>query len=223
MPTLIRFGFGGAAKGLRSCLYLSCCSGKINGYICDNIKKNEDTGRPYLLSWGVGNHGGASVPDLESINALQEQFDSLADRFCLLSKDEANRLVGYPEYDAQAVRVIENGEVRTKIQAFFCCGHSFAIVEYTISKLMPELDVQVTLLSNDVNRMYKYSVDTVFDDGEFLGQTAFGTQVLEKDSLEVTFQQWCGLKNGKSGVAVLNNGLYGGSSDGKAIRLSLLR
>lgn len=152
-----------------------------------------------------------------------DAFDRPAGEFQLLSAQEANRFAGYPEEDAGAVRVIENGPVRTKIQAFFGYSKSTAIVEYTISKQQPVVDVQVTLLSNDVNRMYKYSVDTLLSNAAFLGQTAFGAQELEREHREVTFQQWCGLKQDGVGVAVLNNGTYGGSSDGSAMRISLLR
>lgn len=141
----------------------------------------------------------------------------------LMTKQETNAFIGYPEEDYESVRIVENGEVRTVIQAFFKYDSSRALVEYTIPKNHPYFDVKITMLSNDINRMYKYSIDTAFDKGEFYGQTAFGTQKLLQTGDEVNFQQWCSMRSNDTEIAVINDGIYAGSGNDNTIKLTLLR
>lgn len=124
----------------------------------------------------------------------------------------------------KAVRVIENGEVRTKMQADFKWNNSFAVVTYIFSKNSKYFDIQVKMLTNDENTMFKMVFDTTFDrNSKALGQTMFGTESLIKEGKEVVFQKWCGLKNGSENFNIINAGTYGGSFNGNEIAISLLR
>ena len=152
-----------------------------------------------------------------------DRFDDFIQDFELMEDSEVNTFTGYPEEKTPNVRVIENGEARCIIQAFFKFGKTTAIVSYTVSKHLNYVDVSVRMLSNVCNCMIKYEIDTFLDGAEFLGQTAFGTQMLENDGREITYQQWCALSKDGKRISVLNNGMYAGSSDGKKIELSLLR
>lgn len=78
------------------------------------------------------------------------------------------------------------------------------------------------MLSNDVNKTYKFALDT-YVDGGFCGQTAFGTESLADDGTEVTFHKWCGRKGGGSDIYAVNNGIYAASGMGSKINLTLLR
>lgn len=143
--------------------------------------------------------------------------------FSLVSKEEANRFNGYPQETAENVRVIENGDVLTRIQAIFKYEHSFAVVTYTCPKFDAYVDVKVKLYSNDANTMYKLAFSTGFTDSKFMGQMAFGTEELLKEEKEVFYQKWCGLFEGDKGFAILNDGTYGGSCRENEIQISLLR
>ena len=124
----------------------------------------------------------------------------------------------------KTVRVIENGDVRTKIQADFKYANSFAIVTYTLSKYSKNIDVDVKILSNDENVMYKLCFDTTLSkDAKALGQTMFGTEELRKHCKEAVFQKWCALKDENNRLSIINSGTYGGSFDENEIRLSLMR
>lgn len=143
--------------------------------------------------------------------------------FTLASDEEANRINGYPEEKTANVRVIENGDVRCKIQAIFKYSKSFAVVTYTLPKEGSYVDMKVKMLSADSNVFYKLTFDTVFCSPVFAGQTAFGKEGLLKEEKEVTYQKWCGLFEHGNGFAVINNGTYGGSAVDGRMNISLMR
>lgn len=143
--------------------------------------------------------------------------------FSLASDDEANRFNGYADEKISNVRVIENGDVRCKIQATFKYSSSFAVVTYTLPKTGSYVDIKIKMLSNDSNVFYKLSFDTVFSAPIFAGQTAFGKEGLLKEEKEITYQKWCGLFEHGDGFAVLNNGTYGGSGKNGRLNISLMR
>ena len=150
-------------------------------------------------------------------------FNERIGEFTLLSSKKANEFNGYPEEAMGNVRVIENGDVRLKIQAVFGYCDSFAVVTYTLPKNGDYIDIKIRMLSNNSSRFYKLTFDTSFSNPDFIGQTAFGKEKHRADGNEAVFQKWCGVfENGKA-LAVLNKGTYGGSVDGNIFNLSLLR
>lgn len=175
--------------------YLKEQSGKILVY-----KDNEDP-------WGM------------TVDGYYEQMGE----FTAVSGEAANRFNGYPNEQFANVRVIENGAVRTKIQAVFAQGKSFAVVTYTLPKSGRYIDVKIKTFINDANTMYKLSFNTGLENSRFMGQTAFGTEELLQDEKEVAYQKWCGLFDGKTGFAVVNRGTYGGSAKDGILNISLLR
>lgn len=143
--------------------------------------------------------------------------------FTLLSKEEANTFNGYPDADYENVRVIENGDVITRIQAIFGHGKSYAVVTYTLPKFDDYVDIHIKMQSNDANRMYKLAFLPDVKDGKFVGQTMFGREELLQGEQEVYYQKWCGMIADNKGFAVLNNGTYGGSTKDGVMNISLLR
>lgn len=152
-----------------------------------------------------------------------DEFDKQIGAFTLLSKEEANAFNGYPGEDFENVRVIENGDVITRIQAIFGYGKSYAVVNYTLPKFGEYMDIRVQLYSNDANKMYKLSFPTQMKDSRFVGQTMFGRDELRQDEKEVYFHNWSGLFTEEKGLAVLNNGTYGGSAKDGVLNMNLLR
>ncbi len=152
-----------------------------------------------------------------------EGFNERIGEFTLLSDEQANAFNGYPEETLENVRVIENGAVRTKIQAIFGFENSFAVVTYTLPKNGNYIDIKIKMLSNNSSRFYKLSFDTAFDAPEFWGQTAFGTEQLRTEGKEAVYQKWCAVYENGNSLAVLNKGTYGGSVDNNIFNISLLR
>ena len=154
-----------------------------------------------------------------TINGYYDQEDV----FRLVSKEDANRFNGYPESKFENVRVIENGSVRCKIQAILKYSNSWAVVTYSIPKKGRYVDIKIKMYANDANKMFKLAFETTMEnDADFVGQTAFGREVLRKEEREEAYQKWCALmKNGK-GFAVLNRGTYGGSAKDSCLNISLM-
>lgn len=153
-----------------------------------------------------------------------DAFDELEGSFELMSDQEANEFIGYPEQTAQNVRVVEDGDVRIKVQSFWKYKCSKAVVEYTIPKTKNGIymDVNIVLYSNEVNKAVKYNLNTAFDGTPF-GQTAFGSEQLDGGKKEDVFHKWCALRNKDTALTVYNKGTYGGSFTDNAIKLTLLR
>ena len=150
-------------------------------------------------------------------------YDKLGE-FKLMSDYDANRFNGYYDEKSENVRVIENGDVRRmKIQTLFEYEKSVAVVTYTVPKYDAYIDINVHMFSNDVNRAYKLTFKTDFENGKFMGQTAFETEELVDDKSEVTFHNWCGKTADDNEVYILNNGTYGGSGGAGEISMTLLR
>jgi len=149
-------------------------------------------------------------------------FSDYEDAFQLMSMEEANEFAGYPEEKIPAVRVVEDGDVRLRVQSFWKYKASKAVVEYTIPKGGIYMDVCIRLYSNEPNKMIKFRIDSAFA-GVPYGQTAFGQEELCHGQNEAVFHKWCMLKGDEQALAVYNNGLYGGSFTDRSIRLSLLR
>ena len=188
-------------------------TGRINRYAVDGVE---------LLKAGSARIG--VYRDNEDPWGMK--FDGFYDRmgeFCALSDEKANRFNGYPDEKISNVRIIENGEMRTKIQAILKSENSFAILTYSIPKKGAYIDLSIKMLSNDPNRMYKLELDTTLGDARFVGQTAFGREDMFKNGQEVVAQKWCALENNGHAVAVMNRGNYGTSSVEGLLTVSLLR
>lgn len=198
-------------KNDRMTAIISRKTGLIERYEVDGISRLENAGRIEVYKdnedpWGM----------------TVESFTDYIGEFTLMSDEAANAFAGYPEEDFKNVRVIEYGDVRTTVQAFFEYGRSVAVVEYKLPKKGTHIDVNITLFSNDVNRMIKLSLNTGFI-GTPCGETAFGKNIHPANERECVFQRWCGIENEKNGVYVLNRGTYGGSFKENEIKISLLR
>lgn len=185
---------------------LDCYRVNGNDYLKENglkIKAYKDNEDP----WGM---------------TVDGYYDCIGE-FEALSAGEANIFDGYPKQNLENVRVIENGAARAKIQAILKHNNSFAVITYTIPKHGSYVDIKVKMLANDVNIVYKLSFDTVFENGSFIGQAAFGREEMLKQEREVSYQKWCGLFDNKDGFAVLNNGTYGGSAKEGVLNITLMR
>ncbi len=143
--------------------------------------------------------------------------------FNLLSKEDANKFSGYPDADCKNVHVIENGEVRAKIQATFKNRNSFAVVTYSLPKEDIYIDTNIKIFANDVNTLYKLSFKTDSENPEFIGQTAYGKEKLLKEEKEVTYQKWCAFKDKNISFAVINSSTYGGSAKDNVLNITLMR
>lgn len=198
-------------KNDRMEVIVNCKTGLIEKYTVDGKVLAENTGLLEVYKdnedpWGM----------------TVESFVDFIDVFELMDRDSVNEFVGYPEENFGNVRVVEDGDVRTRIQTFWKYKSTKAVMEYSIPKHGIYIDIKIDVYSNEPNIMIKYRIDSAFN-GTPYGQTAFGVQELDTDRQENVFHKWCSVQSDDSGLAVYNEGIYGGDFTDKTIRLSLLR
>ena len=119
------------------------------------------------------------------------------------------------------VNVIEDGDVLTEVESFFEKGSSFVRVSYKIYKDMPYVDVKVDVLWNEQQKVLKLKLPIAVQ-GNFIAQTAFGTEKLTKDGAEQPMHRFVGMEKDGKCLAVYNDCIYGVSCRNNAIFLTLL-
>ncbi|MGG6309421.1 glycoside hydrolase family 38 C-terminal domain-containing protein [Paenibacillus macerans] len=148
-------------------------------------------------------------------------------RFELMDEAEGSAFSGVKE-TLPSVRVIEDGAVRTVIEAVFRYRDSFLVQTYKLPKQGTEVEIGVRVYWNEKDTMLKLAMPTAFGEGgRFRGQTAFGISELLEDGTEAVAQKWVavegGAPNGRRMLTCINDGVYGCDYHGGELRLSLLR
>ena len=130
----------------------------------------------------------------------------------------------YDEYIGNSnVRIIEDGKLITRIEAFFKANDTTARIEYTISKTLPILDVKVDLFVGDKEKMIKLKVPVAIE-GTYIGEQTFGTEELFDNGKECVSHRFVAVKDKEDNcLALLNNCIYGSSYVDKGVYLSLVR
>lgn len=123
-----------------------------------------------------------------------------------------------------SIQRIEDGDIYLGVEAFFKCENTRARIEYRIYKNSPEVDVNVTVLMGDVDKMLKLRVP-VKDTQKLLGQCPFGTDTLFTDGRENISQRFIASRDSDGEcLEIINNCCYGSSfSFGNTVEFSLLR
>ena len=183
------------------------------------IARYEVDGVPRLAPGGVIE---VYADDEDPWGMRVDGFRDKVGEFRLMTAAEANAYCGYPSESYPPVRVVEDGAVRTLVEAYFVWGKCMGTVTYTLPKQGTYLGVDIKLLSAEPNKMIKYCLKTA-EKGTPYGETAFGFEALAPDGKEAVYHRWCGVVSEKAPVFVLNRGTYGGSFSEDSLRLSLLR
>lgn len=176
---------------------------KMNSFLPIVIQDNED-------SWGA------------HVKSFNKQIGS----FKLMSKEDSQVFSGVVDHtDFEAVRVIEDGEVRTIIEAIFEYNNSVICQKYKLPKKGTALELELTVNWLEKDKMLKLSIPTELRATEYLGQVAFGTEILPQDGKEAVSQKWSLLQSAEQNRALscINNGIYGSDVQDGTIRLSVLR
>ncbi|RAP77374.1 glycoside hydrolase family 38 C-terminal domain-containing protein [Paenibacillus montanisoli] len=124
-----------------------------------------------------------------------------------------------------SVRIIEDGAVRTVVEAVLAYQHSKLVLTYKLPKQGSELEVHARVFWNEKDKMVKLSIPTTFIDGEYMGQTMYGIQQLDASGQEAVAQKWTAARSASANAALtlINNGTYGSDFRDGAIRPTLLR
>jgi alpha-mannosidase len=152
-------------------------------------------------------------------------FRALEGSFILASGEEAARFAGLREGVLAPVRVIEDGPVRTVVEAVFAYGASRLILHYKIPKRGTEIEVGVRVFWAERDAMLKLGLAPNLRSPRFMGQVAYGADELPSNGDEAVAQKWLALVSAEDGAAltVANDGVHGSDWNGAELRLTLLR
>jgi alpha-mannosidase len=145
--------------------------------------------------------------------------------FTLLDADAGTKVSGITGGTMPSVRVIEDGDVRTVVEAVLGYGRSSLILTYALPKKGTEVGLEARVFWNEKDRMLKLSLPTLLHPAVHLGQVAYGVQELPGDGDEAVSQKWCAVvsREANAAVSVINDGSYGSDCSGGELRLSLVR
>ena len=116
-------------------------------------------------------------------------------------------------------RIVERGNVYTKLENVYKLGASEVCVWYKIYKNHSYIDVDVRVTWNDDGKGLKLAIPFA-KQGQFIGQTSFGTQTYESDK-EQCAQKFCGIDDGKDVFAVYSQYLGGCSVENVVLYVTL--
>ena len=142
--------------------------------------------------------------------------------FRLLTLHEGSAFSGLSDQVIPSVRVIEDGEIRTVVEALFGMHDSKAYVRYAFPKQGAAFDIDAGVYWNEKDMHLKMELHTPFTKGSYHGQIMFGEEELAQGE-ETISQQWCAIKDKHAELAILSTGNYGSSCADGSIGLTLLR
>jgi len=152
------------------------------------------------------------------------EFRDVAGTFSLLSPDKSAEISGISAKSIVPVRIIEDGDVRTVVEATFGYNDSYLVQRYYLPKQGTWMDVETRVFWNEKDHMLKLSLPVHEETEKVLGQVAYGVQKLPMDGTESAAQKWVAVVSvdGKA-LCVLNNGTYACDFKDNELRLSLVR
>lgn len=153
-------------------------------------------------------------------------FRNLIGRFSLMSDNKSTEFSGVKKGILPALRVVEDGAVRTVVECSLQYGDSSVCQTYKLPKVGTQIEVQSRVYWNEKNKCLKLSVPVSFENNKYIGQTAFGKYEMKKDGSEVVSQRWVAAcsENEDKAVSIINDSGYGSDfCDNDGIRLTLLR
>ncbi len=152
-------------------------------------------------------------------------FRNLAGRFTLLNEEEAADFAGTNGRFLAPVRIIDDGPIRTVVEALFKYNKSYACLRYAIPKIGSEIEIDLAVYWLEKDKMLKLSVPSNFANSYCQGQVAYGAEKYDRFGEELVAQKWITIvaNDEKFALTVINTGSYGFDFEAGEVRLSLLR
>lgn len=152
-------------------------------------------------------------------------FRNLAGEFRLATPEEASAFSGLGDRSVAPVRVVEDGGIRTVVEAILAFGKSTIALRYKLPKKGTEVEVEARVFWAEKDRMLKLSLASELQAPRFMGQVAFGADELPGSGDEAVAQKWLALVSENDGAVftVVNDCVYGSDFRDGELRISLLR
>ncbi len=161
----------------------------------------------------------------DSWEQIAVSFKKVIGSFELVSPQQAADVSGLRAEELAPVRVIEDGPVRTVVEAIFNYRNSYLIQRYSLPKIGTELGVSIRVYWFEKNKMLKLSVPTVLQESKYYGQVAYGCQYLPDNGNEAVAQKWVSViaQTQQRALVAINDGTYSSSFENGQLYLTLLR
>jgi alpha-mannosidase len=139
-------------------------------------------------------------------------WDKKIGEFSLLSNMESAHFACL-EKPLSSVHVIEDGDVRSVVEAFFGYGDSKAVINYTMSKT-DGMQVTLRMHWNEKQKLVKMHIPAAFDIQQSIGDRAYGSEPLCNGiGEESCIQKYVAVLGSDYGFYLANSGTYGISYD----------
>ena len=154
-----------------------------------------------------------------------QSFDKVIGAFALMLPEDSARFSGVSANALAPMRIIEDGAVRTVIEAVFQYGHSSLCLHYKLPKHGTEIEVDARVFWNEKSKMLKLSLLPEARNAEYLGQVAYGVESLPTDGKEAVSQKWAAVmsRSENKAVTLISDGGYGSDYSPEGWRPTLLR
>lgn len=153
-------------------------------------------------------------------------FDLLKGCFTLLSTRQSAELCSVGETNISPVRVVEDGEVRTVVEAYFGYKDSKLIMTYCLPKNSDLIEVRIRVYWHEKDSLLSLGLPLSKEPKSYHGQSMNGRALLDSSGeTESVIQQWVGVKYPTSGgcLGIINDGTYSVGCEPDKLNLRLLR
>lgn len=155
---------------------------------------------------------------------LVHGYGDLAGRFKLMSPKESARFAGVRAKTLPPVRVIEEGEVRTVVEAGFRYENSCLLLRYKLPKQGTEVEIEARVQWAEKDKLLKLAFPVAGKSLKYFGQVAYGVGELPDNGDEAVAQKWTAvIADGNTAFTCINDGIYGSDCSAAGLRLTLLR
>ncbi|MCE5314131.1 MAG: glycoside hydrolase family 38 C-terminal domain-containing protein [Armatimonadota bacterium] len=156
---------------------------------------------------------------------LVRSYRNVEGRFTLMSDEAGTKFSGVTAATIPSVRVIEDGPVRSVVEAVFEYGCSAICQHYSLPKKGTQIDIQTRVHWEEKNKMLKLSIPVPGKGNKYLGQVAYGFDELPSNGDEAVAQKWVAVisNDGNRTLTCVNDGVYGSDYSDDGLRLTLMR
>jgi alpha-mannosidase len=152
-------------------------------------------------------------------------FRDLAGEFRLMDEHAAALYAGLATSTLAPVRVIEDGPVRTIVEALFAYRRSALCLRYILPRDGAELMVEARISWCEKDAMLKFALPTGIPGMRVRSQVPYGVEAHTREEEELLWHAWlaCVSPDESRALTVINDGVYGFDFAGAELRLSCLR
>lgn len=163
--------------------------------------------------------------DYDSWGNTRKDYRDLSGHFTLMTPEEGTAYSGIEGAVVDSVRVLEDGEIRSIVEAVLKYNRSAMTVRYYLPKQGTELGVAIQVNWDEKMKALKLQVPTTLQNTKYIGQVMYGRDTLPNDGMEVVSQRYAAVVSEQDNLAVsiITDGTYGSDCcDGEA-RMTMLR